>query len=56
MMSFPEMHGAMEIPSFANPYSDIISDYVHSYSLQENPDAKIYYEALFLAVNEGKSV
>ena len=43
-------------PHFDNPYAIIINDYVQSCDLQENPDPKVYYEAVFLAVDEGGSM
>lgn len=55
MMRFPGMGDAIKaiMPVYSNPYTNIICDYVASCKRQENPDAKLFYEALTMAVNEG---
>ena len=55
MLAYPGMEDAITLfmPEEQNPYSTIIMDYITSCELQESPDAKVYYEAIVMAVNEG---
>lgn len=55
MLAFPGMQDAMDmfLDPCSNPYTNIIRDYVTSWSFQTNPDPKLLYEAIIMAVNQG---
>ncbi len=58
MLTFSGMRQAMEsfLPAFptSDPYHEIVRDYLTCCSLQEDPNPKIFYEALVLAVDHGQ--